>query len=291
MRITEARMLEVGSVQTMRAQERVAAKQAELSSGKRVERPSQDPTAWAEGRRAQVRSQASSHRGQHLARSNERLADTERVLESLGEVTARARELAIQGANATLDADNRAGIASEIRQLRAAALDAVNTRDAEGEYLFAGSRGDVAPFDAAGVYVGDDLQREVESGEGAMATATLPGSRLTAASGIDLFARLDALATALEAGDEAAIAVGVGDMDEAVRQVSRARTETGEMMRAFDLADDARQGLELALAATEVRSLETDAIGAATELAQAMNTLEASRAVTSRIIEITRPRL
>ncbi len=77
----------------------------------------------------------------------------------------RIRELAVQGANATQSDQSRAAIAKEVRQLADSLLQTANTRDANGEYLFAGYRTASTPFvhNATGEveYLGDTGQRKV----------------------------------------------------------------------------------------------------------------------------------
>ena len=72
----------------------------------------------------------------------------------------RVRELVVAGNNDSYNQDNRQTFAAEIRQLSDVILGYANTKDANGEYLFAGINSKQQPFkvDADGVvsYVGAD---------------------------------------------------------------------------------------------------------------------------------------
>jgi flagellar hook-associated protein 3 FlgL len=291
MRITEGRMMDLAVAATTRAQAKVAADAATMSSGIRVARPSDDPAAWVDGERAAARRTVSEERGTSIARAGERLDATDGALATIGSVLARARELAVQGANDTYGADERVALALEVRELRAAALAAANSRGSDGEYLLAGSLGTTAPFDPAGIYMGDASSRSVESSESGTQVVTIPGSVLTAASGgVDIFAVLDGLDAAFTANDGPAIRAQLDGLDAGVRQVSAARSDGGALSAALGLADEARGTLELNLTSVISRAVEADAFAAAGQLSRSAQALEAARIVAANVIELVRPR-
>lgn len=290
MRITEARMVEVAAQNMVKARSAVADAGDEVSTGLRVERPSDDPTGWASGRRAAAISRASEARGTAIAGAQERLSETEGALNSIGQALVRAKELAVQASSAFYSAEERANMALEVRSLRDSVLSAANLRGTNGEYLFSGSQGDVPPFDATGTYVGDGYQRSIETAAGDTQIVTVPGSRLTAAGGVDLLGELQALADALAANDLTGIQTAMGAVDTAVGQVSRARTEIGALSSSLQIADDNRRGLELVIEEIQQRATAADPIESASRLTQAATALETAQVLTNKIVDITRPR-
>ena len=74
----------------------------------------------------------------------------------------RIKELAIQGANATLSAKDREIIAVEVKGLRDELLSIANSRDEHGNSVFAGGNSEVTAFqtqaDGSVVYKGDARQ-------------------------------------------------------------------------------------------------------------------------------------
>jgi flagellar hook-associated protein 3 FlgL len=290
MRITGTRLIELATTATSRAQERVADASDIMSSGMRVERASQDPTAWAAGRRAADRATLSSARGDAIGATRTRLAETDRALGAIGGIVESARALAIQGANDTLDPNARAAIGAQMQQLFAEALGAANTQTSDGEYVLAGGRSDVAPFDAAGVYNGDAGVRSLETAEGVTQAMSVPGSTLTAASGIDVLPTLSALATALSTNDRPGIQAAIANLELAGKQVSRARGDGGGALAALDSVDQARAGFEVELAKQRASAVEADPIAAASALAQSAQALEGAQAVAVRVIALVRPR-
>src|SRR5262249_12445904 len=155
----------------------------ELATGERVARPSDDPAAWAAGKRAEAARTLNAGRGEALARSQDRLTQMDGALAAIGDSLQRARELAVMASNASMGPDGRTAIAGEVRGLRQSALAAANTRTADGEYIFSGSRSDQPAFDDTGVYQGDDLPLQIETQSGLEHPVTVTGARLTASAG------------------------------------------------------------------------------------------------------------
>jgi flagellar hook-associated protein 3 FlgL len=78
----------------------------------------------------------------------------------------RVRELTVQAGNGALSADDRNSIASELRQRLDQLATLGNSRDASGEYIFSGFKGNTPAFgqNISGdwVYQGDEGQRSLE---------------------------------------------------------------------------------------------------------------------------------
>ncbi len=288
MRITESRMTELAATRTGAARERVARAGAELSSGVRVLRPSDDPAAWAGAERARIRQSVSEARGGSIATSSERAAAADNALAILGDIVSRSRELAVQALNSSISPEARNAIAAEVRALAGSALAAANETANDGQFLFAGSRGETAPFDITGTYVGDAIAAEIETAPTSKQVIALDGTALTAANGVNVLAELQNFATALENNNLGGIQASIGALDSGVEQVSRARATIGALSASLALADEARGGLELQLAESIARGVEVDAITAASDLAAATQSLEVAQAVTQRIIDTTR---
>jgi flagellar hook-associated protein 3 FlgL len=130
--------------------------QLQISTGKRVNQPSDDPTAAAQERLRT--SELSGIKGSQssVASAQTALNSSESSLEGVRSVLSRANELALSGANGTLSQDDRNAIANEIDQLIKSAKDSMNTKVGDS-YIFSGAKSDTAPYtDATGdTYQGD----------------------------------------------------------------------------------------------------------------------------------------
>jgi flagellar hook-associated protein 3 FlgL len=139
----------------------------QLSSGRRVTNPSDDPIAAS---RAVVLSQTQAKSSQYAtARSfaNQSLAMEENTLSSVTSSIQDAQTLIVQGSTGTLSDDDRASIATSLEGIRAQLLGLANSKDGNGNYIFSGYKTDTAPFtdDGTGVtYVGgsDAITQKVD---------------------------------------------------------------------------------------------------------------------------------
>jgi flagellar hook-associated protein 3 FlgL len=89
--------------------------------------------------------------------------------------------LLLQAANGTQTDETRNDIAAEMVELRQQMLGQANSKDSQGDYIFAGNRTGAAPFvsQPGGVsYVGDDGQRMVAAGPGLQVATGDPGSAI-----------------------------------------------------------------------------------------------------------------
>lgn len=142
-----------------------AATQQKLSSGKELQKPSDDP--FAVSRALQLRSElAANQQYQDNVQSAQGWQSaTDTALANIGDLALRARDLVVQGANGSLGDDDRTSIAAEIDQLIGSITSAANTKYA-GSYVLSGSATGTAPFDPNDptyAYNGnpDALQREI----------------------------------------------------------------------------------------------------------------------------------
>lgn len=119
--------------------------QQQLATFRRVNRPSDDPTAAR--RILQLREDASRY-DRYLAnirKAEGRLDHATAVLESISSCIGRVRSLAMQAGNPDVSPDMRRAIADEVDTVLQGIIDDANTAH-EGRYLFAGAATDTKPF-------------------------------------------------------------------------------------------------------------------------------------------------
>jgi flagellin-like hook-associated protein FlgL len=183
MRVTQSLLLRGQAAALTAAYGRIFEVQASISSGRRLLRPSDDPTAIrpalgvraARGRLEQVR------RNAEFAGSE--LATAEGALQNASDLIARAREIAVSGANGTLTQAERDGMAIEVQGLLDQLLTLANSRGATG-YLFAGGAKAQAAFEklesggTAIVYRGDGASTAVDLGDSLDVALDVPGTQV-----------------------------------------------------------------------------------------------------------------
>ena len=143
--------------------------QLALGNGKAIQTPADNPAAAA---RAVDVSSASAQNDQYtrnIQSANTKLANEESTLSSAGDILDRIRTLTLEGMNGTQTDQSRQSIATELRQTLNQLVALGNTKDGQGEYIFAGSRTSTQPFtisDLSVSYGGDQNQRMVAAAAG-----------------------------------------------------------------------------------------------------------------------------
>lgn len=139
----------------------------QMSSGKRVNRPSDDPIAASQ---AVVLSQAQSQNSQFaLARTfaTQKVSLEENVLGQVTTAIQSAQEKIVYAGNGSLSDNDRASLATDLKGIRDQLMNLANSTDGNGRYIFAGYKTDNVPFDQAnGDYSGgsEAISQQVDSG-------------------------------------------------------------------------------------------------------------------------------
>ncbi|MCE6981274.1 flagellar hook-associated protein 3 [Pseudomonas frederiksbergensis] len=169
MRISTAQFYESSAANYQKNFANVVKSSEEASSLVRVNTAADDPVGAARllqlGQQASMLDQYSAN----MTTIKGTLGQTEAVMTSIGNVLQRAKELALGAGNAGYtDADRQAN-ASELGQIEEQLLSLMNTKDENGKYIFAGSKGDVVPFtrntDGSYTYNGDQVTLDLPIGD------------------------------------------------------------------------------------------------------------------------------
>ena len=120
----------------------------QMSTGKRVNRPSDDPIAAS---KAVVMSQSQSQNSQFaLARTfaTQKVSLEDNVLSQVNAAITSAKEKLVNAGNGTLSDDDRLSLASDLQGIRDQLMNLANSADGNGRYIFAGYKTEAPPFDS-----------------------------------------------------------------------------------------------------------------------------------------------
>ena len=148
------------SMQETQAQ--VAKTREQLASGKAIVRPSDDTMTVSSIENLDRAITKEETYQVIMGQLKDRYQLEETALTNGSDLLVRIKELALQGANATLSAKDREIIAVEVKGLRDELLSIANSRDEHGNSVFAGGNSEVTAFqtqtDGSVVYKGDARQ-------------------------------------------------------------------------------------------------------------------------------------
>ncbi|HDL78980.1 MAG TPA: flagellar hook-associated protein 3, partial [Bacteroidetes bacterium] len=118
--------------------------QEEISSGKRVNKPSDDPFDASRIIEIMHQLKLNDQYKRNIQDGLQRLNETENYLNDLQNLVTRSKDLAIQGANGTLSKDDLNGLSKEVNQILEQVASISNKKSFD-EYIFGGTYGKV-PF-------------------------------------------------------------------------------------------------------------------------------------------------
>ena len=179
MRISTSQIFNQSLASMLAQQTNVAQTQQQVSTGKRILNPSDDPAGSVQLLNLQREFSLSEQYVSNGINARNKLEREEGALASATDLLQRIRELAVQALNDTNTPADRKAISTEINQLNQQLLSLANTRDANGDYLFSGFATDIQPYDNIyGSYQGDEGQRNMKVGAGVFIATNDPASKL-----------------------------------------------------------------------------------------------------------------
>jgi len=167
------------------------------------------------------------------------------ALQNVSSVLTKMKELMTQAANDTTSVSDRATISNQLTQLRDQVLSIANTKDSDGNFIFAGSKVATAPFaqNASGVidYTGDQQRNLVPVGNSLSLQANTPGSdafvRVDRPDGrggnigVGFFQSLGDAITAVKNSDQPNMQRALGEINQLTLGVSSADANVGTAMQ------------------------------------------------------------
>jgi len=183
-RITQNRIYDDLSLRIQTSTAKLVAAQEQLSTGRRVNRPSDDPPAMVRilGLRDDIDRLDQFSRNANEAKG--RLDAAASALTSLSDLLNQARALGVQGANGTVSSTDRKIIASELDVIVDQAVEIANSQFGR-RFLFAGTDAEIAPYveNTDGPitrieFQGRDAETRIPISPGLDVAADLPGLRI-----------------------------------------------------------------------------------------------------------------
>lgn len=183
MRVSTSQIYSIANLGMADAQAAVTKTEEQISTGKRVLKPSDDPIAATNILKLnQELAQLEQYRNNiSIAENNVQLEEV--VLESVIDLMARMKEISVNAANtATLTPSDYNALAAEVDSRLDELMNLMNTQNSTGTYIFSGFQGDTKPFERTGAtefqYAGDEGQLRLKVSESVDLPVTDSGKKL-----------------------------------------------------------------------------------------------------------------
>jgi flagellar hook-associated protein 3 FlgL len=146
MRLSSNQIFKQGVDSILDTQERLTKAQDRLTNQTRLLTPSDDPAATAQVMRLNEKIELTKQYETNASILTNHLNTEEVALESMKVAMNRVKVLAIQAGSGSLSDSDRKGISFEIDNIKGEIFDLMNTRNASGDFIFAGFQSSVQPF-------------------------------------------------------------------------------------------------------------------------------------------------
>ncbi len=289
MRISNTMMFNQALININKRYEQLFEQNEKVSTGKRVNKPSDDPVD--SGKILGFRSLSSSIKQfqRNIDTGTALLKYSESSLAEAEEIFIEAKTLAEQMATGTYTGEQRDMLEEQAAQLYDQLVQVANTKVVD-RYIFSGFKTDTQPFsrdnDFNISYSGDSNKIYVAIQQNVKVSINSTGQEAFL-DDTNVFDVLRDLKNALGDNDQDAVGALLPEIDEAMNKIVKERAYVGTSLKQMEAADQVLQEYGLAteelLAATE----DTDYVEAVTDLSAQQMAFEATLQSTSMVTKLT----
>ena len=268
--------------------------QNQISTGKKVIKPSDDPVAAQQIAELDRKDSDAVVYGANLTLAGSLLDQADGVLGQINTQLVRATELATQAANGTQTDSTRKMIGTELKSIVESLVSLANTRNVRGQPLFGNAAGGSAVtvganggFTFAGV---SPAVSEVPIADGQTVQATESAERIFDLGGTDnTLAMLTRMAAALDAGGDvsAVMSESLTKLGEATEQVSDVQASIGARGARVDLQQQLLTTANVDRSELRGKLEQVDITDAVVQLQQMMTALSATQASFSKLSSLS----
>lgn len=241
MRISTSSLYQSGLARINDLQASLAKTQMQLSTNKRIVNPSDDPVAAARALNVEQAKALNERLSTNRDDARSALNLQEGTLSSVTTLLQNVKTSIVQAGNSSLSDSDRKSLATSLRGQLDSLIGLANSRDGEGNYMFAGYQNSTAPFVATATgaqYVGDQGVRTLQVGQARSIAISDTGDALF--MGLPATNAFNATAAAANTGSASTGAVTVVDPSllQAGHQYSIDFSGGGTAFSVYDLTND-----------------------------------------------------
>jgi flagellar hook-associated protein 3 FlgL len=219
------------------ASARVSKAQQQLSSGKLLNKPSDDPSQVARAMMLRGDLEATQQFQQNASEAKGWSDVTDSALSSVADVLLRVRELTVQAANGSAGPESHTAIARELEQL----IDSVKTAGNAtygGRYVFAGTSTATRPYamGATDTYSGDTETVIRQVGPGVAVPVNIHGRDAIGDATTGIIGTLRTILAATTAGNHTALSGQLGALDTRLDELNAVRAQVGATSNRVEIA-------------------------------------------------------
>ncbi len=257
----------------------------QIASERRVLTPSDDPIAASRALNISSSQSQNAQFAKNRQVANTSLTGLDISLGSITELLVTTRTNLVGNAG-TLSANEKTILSTNLKASLKTLVGYANTKDATGNYMYAGYQSDTAPFTATAsgaTYNGDSNQQQLQVDSQRKMVVNVPGDSVFQAGGNDIFSVYSDLITILDnpASTDADVTNGVAtalaNLDTAISNVANIRSSVGTRMNELDALNESGSSRDLQYAQALSELVDLDYAQAISDLSQQKVVLEAAQ--------------
>jgi flagellar hook-associated protein 3 FlgL len=206
----------------------------QLSTGKKITRPSQDPVVAMKGVGYRGNLIEIEQYNRNISEAFTWMEAADDALDKGNAALQRMRELTINAANETNTSESREAIVAEMKELKNHLASIGNTK-AGDKYIFNGKKTEQTPVELPNTFPTNYESVNIEVSYGFNLEISADATSLFNAAN---FGEIDKLITAVESGDTANINTQLGKLDEVIDNFQGARTTLGARQNRIELIEE-----------------------------------------------------
>ncbi len=289
MRISTSTIYQSGISRIANLQSEQAKLSEQIYTGRRISSPSDDPVGSA--RALELSSAKNAHEKFSDTRqvAQSKLGSVETSLSSVTNLLVSAQSSLIAAGNGSYTDAERRFIGSELKGSLETLMGLANAQDESGNYLYAGSKTNSAPFfatSAGASYIGDSNQRLLQVDKQRQMAVNVTGDSVFQSNGNDVFSTISNIVTLLNtpitnAATQQSFNDGlkdaIGKLKGSVDNVLNVRSEVGNKLKEIDSLDVTGQDLLIQYSKSLSEIQDTDYATALSEFAKQQAVMEAAQ--------------
>jgi len=296
MRVTQSMLTNNMLRNVSKSYEQMGKYQEQLSTGKKIQKPSDDPVVAMRGMNYRSELTEIKQYQRNLNEVHNWMDNSDASMDKATKALQRIRELAVQGSNGTYEEGQRENIAKEVKQLKQHLTDVANTK-VNDKYIFNGTNTTEKPVefvDGAGEVVknpdgsekvsastnGNEVKIEVSKGV-EIATNVNP----TQVFKEGMFDDIDKFINRLEGTGSGELDDSIADIDKHINNVVNERADLGARMNRVELIEDRLSSQEVITSGTLSENEDAELEKVITELKTQESVHRAALGVGARIIQ------
>ncbi|MDR8394644.1 flagellar hook-associated protein FlgL [Aliifodinibius sp. S!AR15-10] len=290
MRITQKTMFSNFMRDINKNRSEMAELQSDLSSGRSVRFPSQDPVSFQSSRIMEEDIKKTEQYQGNINSGLRQASLSQGALDGAIDGLIQLKEIAVQGASSSLGENQRENLADKVAGVRKNLVNTLNREYGERQ-LFAGTNSDTKPFelqnDGTVVNNSNDTAPTIIAGDGVKIDISVSGEEIADTEAGDLFEVIGDLEQSLRDNDADAVSDMIPKSDKIIEHVTDLTSRLGDNINRMEFMNEQYESTKITQKSHVSKLVDTDYAQAFSELQRNQVAFESAMAVHSNMFKNT----